>query len=67
MLYWTEPLTVTIIHSGIYTIYTLKKNPFLMRVWHGVARIQEQRTTALLSQRVRGWNSELLDKKVQNE
>ena len=38
-----------------------------MRVWHGVVRIQEQRTTALLSQRVRGWNSELLDKKVQNE
>lgn len=38
-----------------------------MRVWHGVARIHEQRTTALLSRRVRVWNSELLEKKVENE
>lgn len=35
MLYWMEPLTVPIIHSGIYTIYLHLKNPFLMSVAWG--------------------------------
>ena len=67
MWYWMEPLTSNYPLWNIYNVFTLKKNPFLMRVWHGVARIQEQRTTALLSRRVRVWNSELLEKKVENE
>ena len=55
---------ITIINSGVYIIYIFK-NTFLIRVyqyvWHGVARIQEQRPTALLSQGVGGWGSKLCE------